>query len=61
VQRRIIRRVLASEARPSVPWIIRISQRFPVLQSLPARLLGLGIRPEHIRTPDIHATGRRPA
>ena len=61
VQRRIIRRVLASEARPSVPWIIRISQRFPVLQSLPARLLGLGIRPEHIRTPDIHATGRGPA
>jgi hypothetical protein len=25
---------------------------FPVLQRIPARLLGLGIRPEHIHTPE---------
>jgi 2-polyprenyl-6-methoxyphenol hydroxylase-like FAD-dependent oxidoreductase len=55
VQRRIIRRVLASETRPSVPWVIRMSQRFPVLQRLPARLVGIGIRPEHIQTPDVKA------
>jgi 2-polyprenyl-6-methoxyphenol hydroxylase-like FAD-dependent oxidoreductase len=53
VQRRIIRRVLAGETRPSVPGVIRMSQRFPILQRLPARLVGLGIRPEHIQTPDV--------
>jgi hypothetical protein len=26
---------------------------FPVLRRVPARLLGLGIRPEHVRTPDV--------
>jgi 2-polyprenyl-6-methoxyphenol hydroxylase-like FAD-dependent oxidoreductase len=57
VQRRIIRRVLASETRPSVPWVIRMSQRFPLLQRLPARLVGIGIRPEHIRSPDVGASG----
>jgi 2-polyprenyl-6-methoxyphenol hydroxylase-like FAD-dependent oxidoreductase len=57
VQRRIIRRVLASETRPSVPWLIRMSQRFPLLQRLPARLVGIGIRPEHIRSPDVGASG----
>jgi 2-polyprenyl-6-methoxyphenol hydroxylase-like FAD-dependent oxidoreductase len=55
VQRRIIRRVLAREIRPSVPWAIRMSQHFPVLQRLPARLVGVGIRPEHVRTPDVPA------
>jgi 2-polyprenyl-6-methoxyphenol hydroxylase-like FAD-dependent oxidoreductase len=61
VQRRIIRRVLASETRPSVPWVIRMSQRFPVLQRLPARLVGMGIRPEHLQTPDVKAGTLPPA
>jgi len=25
--------------------------RFPVLRRLPARLVGLGVRPEHVKTP----------
>jgi hypothetical protein len=27
----------------------------PVLRRIPARLVGIGIRPEHIRTPDVLA------
>jgi 2-polyprenyl-6-methoxyphenol hydroxylase-like FAD-dependent oxidoreductase len=56
-QRVIIRRVLAGENRPGVPRAVRMSQRFPVLQRLPARLIGLGVRPEHIQTPDAKASG----
>jgi 2-polyprenyl-6-methoxyphenol hydroxylase-like FAD-dependent oxidoreductase len=50
-QNRIIRRVLGSKGRISAPWVLRLFNWFPVLRRIPARLLGLGIRPEHVRTP----------
>jgi 2-polyprenyl-6-methoxyphenol hydroxylase-like FAD-dependent oxidoreductase len=31
------------------PLIVRLLDRFPILQRIPARILGLGIRPEHVR------------
>jgi hypothetical protein len=31
---------------------VKLFNVFPVLRRLPARLVGLGIRPEHIHTPD---------
>jgi len=49
-QNRIIRRVLASRGRISPPWAMRLFNRFPVLRRIPARLIGMGIRPEHVRT-----------
>ncbi|MBV8062652.1 MAG: FAD-dependent oxidoreductase [Nevskia sp.] len=53
VQNNIIRRVLASRERPTPPWPMRLVGRMPLLQRIPARLLGLGFRPEHIRTPAV--------
>jgi 2-polyprenyl-6-methoxyphenol hydroxylase-like FAD-dependent oxidoreductase len=41
-----------------LPLLLRLLQRFPVLRRVPARLVGIGARPEHIRTPDAH---RHPA
>jgi 2-polyprenyl-6-methoxyphenol hydroxylase-like FAD-dependent oxidoreductase len=35
-----------------VPLALRLFQRFPVLRRIPARLIGLGVRREHIRSPD---------
>jgi 2-polyprenyl-6-methoxyphenol hydroxylase-like FAD-dependent oxidoreductase len=35
-----------------MPSALRLFQRFPVLQRIPARLVGLGVRREHIRSPD---------
>jgi 2-polyprenyl-6-methoxyphenol hydroxylase-like FAD-dependent oxidoreductase len=35
-----------------VPWPLRIFQRLPFLSRIPARLVGLGVRREHIRSPD---------
>jgi 2-polyprenyl-6-methoxyphenol hydroxylase-like FAD-dependent oxidoreductase len=37
--------------RPSLPF--RLFQRFKMLRRIPARLIGLGFRPEHIHTPQI--------
>jgi 2-polyprenyl-6-methoxyphenol hydroxylase-like FAD-dependent oxidoreductase len=52
IQRQIISRVLQSERRPKPPAVFKLFNVFPVLRRIPARLLGLGIRPEHVRTPE---------
>ncbi len=36
---------------PVPPWPVRLIGRCPLLQRIPARLVGLGFRPEHVRTP----------
>jgi 2-polyprenyl-6-methoxyphenol hydroxylase-like FAD-dependent oxidoreductase len=51
IQRRVITRVLASTARLEPPLPLRLLARFPFLRRLPARLIGMGIRPEHVKTP----------
>jgi 2-polyprenyl-6-methoxyphenol hydroxylase-like FAD-dependent oxidoreductase len=35
-----------------VPLALRLFERFPLLRRIPARLVGLGVRREHIRSPD---------
>ena len=35
-----------------LPLLLRLLQRFPVLRRIPARVVGLGIRPEHVHSPD---------
>jgi 2-polyprenyl-6-methoxyphenol hydroxylase-like FAD-dependent oxidoreductase len=55
IQKRIISRVLAMESqqRPKPPLIFKLFNVFPVLRRIPARLLGIGIRPEHVHTPEV--------
>ena len=53
VQNRVLGRVLATRQQVSAPWVIRLFKRFPVLRRIPARLIGIGVRPEHVRTPDV--------
>ena len=55
IQRRIISRVLESERRPKPPLFFKLFDIFPVLRRLPARLLGVGISPEHVRTTEAGA------
>jgi len=52
IQKRLISRLLQSTARPKPPLLFRLVGRFPLLRRIPARLIGVGIRPEHIRTPE---------
>jgi 2-polyprenyl-6-methoxyphenol hydroxylase-like FAD-dependent oxidoreductase len=51
LQNRVIGRVLESSEQPSPPWALRLLAQWPLLQRLPARLIGLGFRPEHVRVP----------
>jgi 2-polyprenyl-6-methoxyphenol hydroxylase-like FAD-dependent oxidoreductase len=51
-QNRLIDRVVLKNVpitRP--PRLIRLMQRFPILQRIPAYLIGMGFRREHIRSP----------
>jgi 2-polyprenyl-6-methoxyphenol hydroxylase-like FAD-dependent oxidoreductase len=48
VQNRVIDPVLRSSVEPRLPWALRLAQRLPFLRDLPARLIGLGFRPEHV-------------
>jgi 2-polyprenyl-6-methoxyphenol hydroxylase-like FAD-dependent oxidoreductase len=51
MQERIISRVLDDTGGLRVPTMLRLFQRCPWLRRLPARLVGIGVRPEHVRTP----------
>src|SRR5215475_11251403 len=49
IQKRIISRVLESRQRPKPLLFFKLFSIFPVLRRIPARLIGIGIRPEHVR------------
>ncbi len=57
VQNNMISRVLASQTRPTPPWLVRLIGRSPWLQCIPARLVGMGFRPEHVRSPRASPNG----
>jgi 2-polyprenyl-6-methoxyphenol hydroxylase-like FAD-dependent oxidoreductase len=50
IQNRAIDPILAGTTTPKVPAVLRLMQRWPFLQRLPARVLGMGFRPEHVQT-----------
>jgi len=51
VQNRVIRRVLSSAQPLMLPWPLRLLRQWPFLRRIPARVIGIGFRPEHVRTP----------
>lgn len=53
IQRRIVARALAGRAPSRPPRVVRLLARFPALQVIPARLIGVGFRPEHVRTESV--------
>jgi 2-polyprenyl-6-methoxyphenol hydroxylase-like FAD-dependent oxidoreductase len=52
IHERVLTRVLASQKLITPPWPIRLLSRLPVARRLSARLIGVGLRPEHVTTPD---------
>jgi 2-polyprenyl-6-methoxyphenol hydroxylase-like FAD-dependent oxidoreductase len=54
IQKRVLGRVLGSTRQVAAPWVLRLFKKYPVLRRIPARLIGIGVRAEHVRTPDIH-------
>jgi 2-polyprenyl-6-methoxyphenol hydroxylase-like FAD-dependent oxidoreductase len=53
VQKRIISNVLAMTERPRPTFVVTLFNRFPFLRRFPARLIGMGFRPEHVRSPEL--------
>jgi 2-polyprenyl-6-methoxyphenol hydroxylase-like FAD-dependent oxidoreductase len=52
VQNTLLAPALSSTERPKPPWPVKLMNWFPVLQRIPARVIGIGFRPEHIRSPE---------
>jgi 2-polyprenyl-6-methoxyphenol hydroxylase-like FAD-dependent oxidoreductase len=48
-QNRLLAPTLASTETPKPPLLFRILNDWPWLRQFPARLIGLGVRPEHVR------------
>ncbi len=48
MQNNVLSAVLAGRTTPVPPWPVRLVSRCPMLQRIPARLVGLGVRPEHV-------------
>jgi 2-polyprenyl-6-methoxyphenol hydroxylase-like FAD-dependent oxidoreductase len=51
MQNRVIARVLGRTQTLRPPLALQIVSRVPALRRLIARVIGLGVRPEHVRTP----------
>jgi len=51
VQNRVMTRVLQSTSNPKPPFAVKLLNAWPFLRRIPARLVGIGFRPEHVHTP----------
>src|SRR5262249_23991343 len=51
-ENRVISRALEASGTLEVPLLVRLLVRWPLLRRIPARLIGLGVRPEHVRVPE---------
>jgi 2-polyprenyl-6-methoxyphenol hydroxylase-like FAD-dependent oxidoreductase len=51
IQNRLLGPVLDSRVPLAVPWPLRLATRWPLLAGIPAYLVGVGVRPEHVHSP----------
>jgi 2-polyprenyl-6-methoxyphenol hydroxylase-like FAD-dependent oxidoreductase len=52
IQNRILGRALGSKETSVLPWPLKLLRIWPWLQRIPARMVGVGFRPEHVKTPE---------
>jgi 2-polyprenyl-6-methoxyphenol hydroxylase-like FAD-dependent oxidoreductase len=55
IQNNVIHPTLHEGTELQAPLPLRLMSRFAPLRRLPARLLGVGVRPEHVHTPELVA------
>jgi 2-polyprenyl-6-methoxyphenol hydroxylase-like FAD-dependent oxidoreductase len=53
IQDQFLRKALERHGEVKVPLAMRLLQRFPALRRIPARLVGVGVRPEHVKVPNV--------
>jgi 2-polyprenyl-6-methoxyphenol hydroxylase-like FAD-dependent oxidoreductase len=49
LQNRVIRQVLSTRQPPTLPWLLKPIRRWSLLRRIPARVIGIGFRPEHVK------------
>jgi 2-polyprenyl-6-methoxyphenol hydroxylase-like FAD-dependent oxidoreductase len=53
VHERVLKPVVSgSQHALKAPWVVKLLDRTPWLQRWPAQFIGLGVRPEHVRSPE---------
>jgi 2-polyprenyl-6-methoxyphenol hydroxylase-like FAD-dependent oxidoreductase len=53
MQNALFKGVIEQSGELKTPVFIKLLQRFPFLRRIPARVIGMGFRPEHIHTPEL--------
>ena len=53
IHRRVVTGRSPGEKKTSLPFVLRLLKWFPILRQLPARFIGLGPRPEQVRSPTV--------
>jgi 2-polyprenyl-6-methoxyphenol hydroxylase-like FAD-dependent oxidoreductase len=57
MQNQVIERVLGG-SQIKLPWPLRLFNRWPFLRRIPARVIGIGFRAEHVRTAEVSSERR---
>ena len=57
VQNRVLSPALNTDKPFKAPWIAKLFDQIPLLRRIPARVIGLGFRLEHVTAPDARMTG----
>jgi hypothetical protein len=45
--------VLGNARALTLPWPLKLLRRWPFLRRIPARVVGVGFRPEHVKTREV--------
>ena len=53
IQERLLMAVMNATEPLTMPLPLLLARTFPVLRRIPARLVGVGVRPEHIESPEL--------
>lgn len=51
-QNRLINPLLDARQPPRLPWVLKLLDRVPALRAIPAYAVGIGVRPEHVLSPE---------
>jgi 2-polyprenyl-6-methoxyphenol hydroxylase-like FAD-dependent oxidoreductase len=60
IQKQLLARALTADGEFKPPFFVRLLIAFPILTRIPARLIGMGVRPEHVRTSEAAPGRARP-
>ena len=53
IQNTVFKSVIGQPRKQKTPRFVTLFARWPILRRIPARLIGMGFRPEHVRTPEV--------